>query len=82
MSKFMTKLGANGRIVLPAAYRKALGVAQGDELVLTLEDDALRIMSLDAAIRRAQAIVRQYIPEGARLSDELLADRRLETAHE
>lgn len=82
MSDSMTRLGANGRIVLPAAYRKALGLAQGDELVLTLEDDALRIMSLHAAIRRAQAIVRQYIPEGARLSDELLADRRLEAAHE
>ncbi|MBK6768199.1 MAG: AbrB/MazE/SpoVT family DNA-binding domain-containing protein [Ardenticatenales bacterium] len=82
MSESTTRLGANGRIVLPAAYRKALGLAQGDELVLTLEDDALRIMSLNAAIRRAQAIVRQYIPEGTRLSDELLADRRVEAAHE
>jgi AbrB family looped-hinge helix DNA binding protein len=82
MAESTTKLGANGRIVLPAAYRKALGVAQGDELVLILEEDALRIMSLSAAIRRAQALVRQYIPEGTRLSDELSADRRAEAAHE
>ncbi len=82
MLESMTKLDASGRIVLPAAYRKALGVAQGDELVLILEDDALRIMPLGAAIRRSQALVRQYIPEGTRLSDELLADRRAEAAHE
>lgn len=78
MVESKTKLGANGRIVLPAAFRRALGVAEGDELVLILEDDGLRILSLSAAIRRAQALVRRYVPEGARLSDELLADRRVE----
>jgi AbrB family looped-hinge helix DNA binding protein len=82
MSESTTKLGANGRIVLPAAYRKALGVAPGDELVLILEDDVLRIMSLDAAIKHAQALVRQYIPEGSLLADELLVDRRAEAEHE
>lgn len=78
MVESKTKLGANGRIVLPAAFRRALGVAEGDELVLILEDDGLRILSLSAAIRRAQSLVRRYVPEGARLSDELLADRRVE----
>lgn len=82
MAETTTKLGVNGRIVLPAAYRKALGVVQGDELVLILEEDALRIMPLAGAIKRAQALVRQYIPEGTRLADELLADRRAEAAHE
>jgi hypothetical protein len=57
-------------------------MTEGEELVLILEDDALCIMSLGAAIRRAQALVRQYIPEGTRLSDELLADRRAEAMHE
>ena len=28
------------------------------------------------AIRRAQALVRQYVPEGRSLSDELIAERR------
>ena len=82
MAETTTRLGVNGRIVLPAAYRRALGVVQGDELVLILEEDALRIMSPAAAIKRAQALVRQYIPEGTRLADELLADRRAEAAHE
>lgn len=82
MTETTTRLGASGRIVLPAAYRKALGMTEGEELVLILEDDALCIMSLGAAIRRAQALVRQYIPEGTRLSDELLADRRAEAMHE
>jgi hypothetical protein len=32
-----------------------------------------------AAIRRAQAVVRSYVPEGKRLSDELNAERRGES---
>ncbi|MCC7020897.1 MAG: AbrB/MazE/SpoVT family DNA-binding domain-containing protein [Ardenticatenales bacterium] len=82
MVESKTKLGANGRIVLPAAFRRALGVAEGDELLLILEDDGLRILSIGAAVRRAQALVRQYIPEATRLSDELLADRHVEVANE
>jgi hypothetical protein len=32
-----------------------------------------------AAIRRAQALVRSYIPEGRSLSDELIAERKGES---
>lgn len=36
------------------------------------------LLSLRAGIRRAQAMVRSYIPEGRRLSDELIEMRRSE----
>jgi hypothetical protein len=39
-------------------------------------------MSLPASVRRAQAIVRQFIPAGVSLVDELLAERRLEAERE
>ncbi|HWN42379.1 MAG TPA: addiction module protein [Thermoanaerobaculia bacterium] len=35
-----------------------------------------RLSSSNAGIRRAQALVRSYIPEGRRLSDELVEERR------
>ena len=82
MSDSMTKLGAGGRLIVPAAYRKALGVVPGDDLVLILEDEELRVMTIERAIKRAQAVVREYIPEGTRLSDELIADRRREAERE
>jgi bifunctional DNA-binding transcriptional regulator/antitoxin component of YhaV-PrlF toxin-antitoxin module len=82
MMGMMAKLGPGGRLVVPAAYRRALGVEVGDDLVLTLEAGELRITSLRRAVERAQARVRQHIPAGARLAEELLADRRGESSRE
>jgi AbrB family looped-hinge helix DNA binding protein len=79
MPKVMAKLGEGGRLVIPAEYRKALGVETGDELVLILEDKTMRVLTPREAIKRAQAVVRSYVPEGHSLSDELIADRRRES---
>ena len=79
MAKVMTKLGEGGRLVIPADYRKALGVDTGDELVLILEENSLRVLTPKEGIRRAQALVRSYIPEGRLLSDELIEERRKES---
>jgi vacuolar-type H+-ATPase subunit H len=38
--------------------------------------------SLDAAIKRAQEIVRKYVPEGISLADELIRERREEAGRE
>ncbi len=78
----MTKLGEGGRIVVPSAFRKALGIRTGDDLIMVLENDELRIMSPRRAIERARAIVRQYIPDGVQLSESLLEDRRREAERE
>ena len=82
MLESVTKLGEGGRIVVPSAFRKALGIQTGDDLIMVLENDELRIMSPRRAIARAQALVRRYIPDDFRLSDELLEDRRREAERE
>ncbi len=82
MATDTVKLGSNGRLVIPATYRKALGVEEGDELVVRLEDGELRLSSRKRAYRQAQALVRRYVPEGVSLSDELLKDRREEASRE
>jgi hypothetical protein len=56
--------------------RAALGVADGGKLVARLVDGALILEPIDAGIRRAQAMVRKYVPESANLVDELIAERR------
>jgi len=77
------KIAPGGRVVIPAAFRKALGVSVGDDLVISLEDGELRLRSRDAAIKRVQAMVRRYIPDDGRsLADELIAERRQEAARE
>jgi len=75
-----TKVTDGGRIVIPAEYRRALGLNVGDDVVLSLEAGEIRILSRKEALRRAKALVRKYVPEGTVLSDELLAERRREAA--
>ena len=69
-----------GRVVIPAKYRKAMGIKPGDELVLLLEEGEIRIVTAHQAIRQAQALVRRYVPKGRSLSKELIQERREEDA--
>ena len=71
-----TRLNENGRLVIPASFRKALGINPGDEVILRLEDDELRLTTLKHRIARAQRNARKYIPRGVSLADELIAERR------
>jgi AbrB family looped-hinge helix DNA binding protein len=76
------KLNANGRIVIPAVVREAMGVKPGDTLLLDLEDGVLRVESLMMRVRRIQEEVAKYIPPGVLLSEELIAERREEARRE
>ena len=76
------RLGPSGQIAIPGAIIKTLGLTEGDTLILTVEDEEIRIMTIPTAVRKAQAIVRQYIPAGVSLVDELLEDRRREVERE
>lgn len=70
------RVSARGQIVIPASFRKALGINPGDELVLRLKDDELRISTLKVRIQHAQRLVRRYVKPGTSLVDELIAERR------
>lgn len=80
MEETTTILGLGGRLVIPVAFRKALGIQPGDDLLMVLEDAEVRIFTPAQAIRRAQALVRRYIPGDVSLVDELIAERRAEAA--
>jgi AbrB family looped-hinge helix DNA binding protein len=82
METVRAKVAEGGRIVIPAEYRKRLGVQVGDDVILQLDDGEMHVYTIHEAIRRAQEIVRRYIPEGRSLSDELIAERRAEAERE
>jgi AbrB family looped-hinge helix DNA binding protein len=73
-----TKLSPNGRIVIPAAIREALGIQPGETLLLDVEDGVLRLESYRSRIRRIQEEFKQYARPGILASDELIAERRRE----
>ncbi len=79
-SRLTLTIAANGRVVIPAAMRAALGVERGGRLVARLEEGALILEPFDLAIRRAQAQVARYAPADAGLADALIARRRAAAA--
>ncbi len=78
MAEVRTKVAEGGRIVIPVEYRRALGMDVGDEVILRLGEGELTVLTPRQAIRRAQQLVRRYIPEGRRLAEELISERREE----
>jgi len=76
------RVNENGRVVIPASFRKALGIQAGDEVILRMEDDELRIKTMKRQIERAQRLVRKYVKPGVSLVDELIAERRREARNE
>jgi AbrB family looped-hinge helix DNA binding protein len=70
------RVSQNGRVVIPAPFRKALGISVGDEVLLRLQDDELRITTQQRRIERAQRRARRYLKPSDSLVDELLAERR------
>ena len=79
MPRVLTKIAEGGRVVIPAEFRKSLGLEVGDEVILALEEGAVRLSTQQEAIRRAQALVRSKVPVGRSLSEELIEERRRES---
>ncbi|MGI9286397.1 MAG: AbrB/MazE/SpoVT family DNA-binding domain-containing protein [Pseudomonadales bacterium] len=71
-----------GRIVVPARFRKSLGLASGDPVTISLEGDVLRIRTLQVALEKARAVMRKKNPKKRSAVDELIAERRAEAAKE
>ena len=74
------RLGAQGRLVVPAPIRKALGLRPGETLVARIEDSHLVIEKPEAVERRLHDWFRKF--EGRSLADELIAERREEARRE
>jgi AbrB family looped-hinge helix DNA binding protein len=75
-------IAEGGRLVVPAEFRRQLGMQPGTEVVIDIDDGALRIRTFADILARVQANVRRYVPEDVSLVDELIAERRAEAAKE
>lgn len=82
MASQRVKLVEGGKLVIPAVFRREMGVKPGDTLIVEMDEGELRVRSLPSAIQRVQARMRKLNPEGRSLADELIADRRAEAVRE
>lgn len=82
MDEIKVVMGRSGRINIPARHRRSLGLVEGVDLVIGVEDGALRIESSDEAIKRVQQMVRGRLGEGRTPSEELILERKAEVRAE
>lgn len=82
MRQHHTRLQNGGRIVVPAAFRQAMNLSEGEEVVLRLDENGLHVYSMKQALDRARSVVDKYVGKEDRLVDELISDRRKEAADE
>lgn len=79
--RYVVQLGERGRLVLPAPLRRELDLKRGDQLVLDLEGEAVRLVPARAIASRFQGALSGRYGDRS-LADELLAERREEAARE
>ncbi|WP_243030130.1 AbrB/MazE/SpoVT family DNA-binding domain-containing protein [Thermus altitudinis] len=76
---FVVRLEAKGRMVLPTEVREALGLKEGEHLLLRLRPGgSLELLSFRQMARRARGLWRNLAP-GESLVEELIQGRREET---
>lgn len=76
------RVSAKGRVVIPAAIRNSLGIAEGGVLELRVVDGEVRASTLRSRIQRVQERASRYVRPGTLVSDELSAERREAARHE
>jgi AbrB family transcriptional regulator, stage V sporulation protein T len=76
---YNAKVISGGKIVIPAELRRHLGISDGDILVLEKEGEGRVVLkTYKQLVREIQDEVRQMIPPGISLVDDLIAERRRE----
>lgn len=78
MNEITAHIDVSGRLVIPAALRRSLGLTPGASVTLRVADGELRVVARSEAVKAAQSRVRRYVKPGRSLAGELIAERRSE----
>jgi len=75
------RVGPQGRIVIPAHIRQALGINPGETLIARVKDGQLVLEKREQILARLQDTFAK-VPRDVSLVDELIAERREEARRE
>ena len=78
MAQTEVRLGPQGRLVIPAAIRRALGLETGARLLARTEEGRLVLESPQGEAHRLRGAWRRFADHPERVIDELEAERRAE----
>jgi bifunctional DNA-binding transcriptional regulator/antitoxin component of YhaV-PrlF toxin-antitoxin module len=82
MTQLTIELPTDGTFTLPAEIAQSMGWQAGEKLIVQVQDGKLIVFSQTQAIQRAQEWVKSFVPGDRSLSQELIAERRLEAQGE
>ena len=73
---------ADGRMVIPAKMRQAMLIEEGGYLTARVVAGELRVLTPRAAVLKLQKRMREKVPAGVSVVDDLIAERRVEARRE
>ncbi len=76
------RVDSAGRVVVPADVRHRLGIAAGDALIVSADNQGIHLQTFAQAVRAAQEALAAYRVHGESVVDELIRDRRQEARRE
>jgi AbrB family looped-hinge helix DNA binding protein len=85
MKVIKIKLGKNGRVIIPNAFRQNLHLQTGDDIIIHMEDNLIYLTTAEQALCRLQKKVKSYMNatgQNFSLVNELISERRKEAEHE
>lgn len=74
------RIDQSGRVVVPAAIRKALGITPGQMLHISLVEGFVRLQTVEAGMGRIWAIADRNGKSSENIVDDFIAERRAEAA--
>lgn len=78
----LTKLGDNGRFVIPSEIRKQLKLKEGDQLKVGIEDGKIVILTPDVLLNAFYDLTETVRASGDDVVGELIDERRREAEAE
>ena len=78
----LVRVAENGRLNIPAKFRKSLGLEGGGVVVARVVDGELRIRSAKDVVAGIQARIRREFGPAEGMVDSFIAEKREETARE
>jgi AbrB family looped-hinge helix DNA binding protein len=82
MKSVTVQVSKTGRMHLPAEVRRALGLQGPTQIVLTIDDAAVRLRTRAQTLEHIRSLARPYKPKGRLASEELILERRAEARRE
>jgi AbrB family looped-hinge helix DNA binding protein len=83
MAVISVRVEKSGRVLIPAAVRRQLGLREGEsDLLLNVDETPVAVTTRAQALKRIQAWAVRDVEPGRRVSEELLEERRAEAIRE